>query len=115
VIIPTPIKMFFDYGVIAGLALAVFFMFMYLGGPSRAMAVAMASAYWVFQPAATTILLLITVPIFATWWTPRNYRMLESEHVPSPNAAIAPHPTGRPARRPTRPGGSPALRPKVRT
>jgi hypothetical protein len=94
VIIPTPIKLFFDYGVIAGLALAVFFLFMYLGGPSRAMAVAMASAYWVFQPAATTILLLITVPIFVTWWTPRNYRMLESEHVPSPNAAIAPPPNG---------------------
>ena len=94
---PTPIKLFFEYGVIAGLALAAFLMFMYLGGPSRAMALAMASSYWVFQPAATQMLLVITIPLFVTWWTPRNYPMLESEHVPSPNAAIATPGDGRPS------------------
>jgi len=86
---PTPVKLFFEYGVIAGLALAAFLLFMYLGGPSRAMAIAMVSAYWIPQPSATQILLIVTVPLFITWWTPRNYPMLESEHVPSPNAAIA--------------------------
>jgi hypothetical protein len=96
VLVPSPIKLFFDYGVIAGLALAVFFMFMYLGGPSRAYALAMASAYWVFQPGTTTILLVITIPLFITWWTPRDYKMLESENVPSPNATIVPSPRGRP-------------------
>jgi hypothetical protein len=90
VITPTPIKLFFDYGVIAGLALAIFFMFMFLGGPSRAMAIAMLVGYWTIQPAATTMLLLITITIFITWWTPRTNRMIESTHVPSPNASIVP-------------------------
>ena len=89
VIVPTPIKLFFDYGVIAGLALGIFLLFMYLGGPSRAYAVAMITVYWLFQP-GTGILLIITIPPFITWWTPRNYKMLESEFVPSPNAAIVP-------------------------
>ncbi|HEY6796763.1 MAG TPA: hypothetical protein VI248_18995, partial [Kineosporiaceae bacterium] len=88
VLVPTPAKLFFEYGVIAGLALAIFLIFMYLGGPSRAMALSMGSAYWLFQPASTTVLLIITIPLFISWWTPRAFRPLESEFVPSPNAAL---------------------------
>ena len=89
VIVPTPIKLFFDYGVVAGLALGIFLLFMYLGGPSRSYTAAMITAYWLFQP-GTGILLIVTIPIFITFWTPRTYKMLESEFVPSPNAAIVP-------------------------
>jgi len=94
VIIPTPIKLFFDYGVVAGLALGVCLLFMFLGGPSRAYSLAMISSYWLFQP-GTSILLVITVPLFITWWTPRSYPALESEFVPSPNAAFVPAQTRR--------------------
>jgi hypothetical protein len=88
VLVPTPAKLFFEYGVIAGLALAIFLIFMFLGGPSRAVALAMGSSYWLFQPASTTVLLIITIPLFISWWTPRAFPPLESEFVPSPNAAL---------------------------
>jgi hypothetical protein len=95
VIVPTPIKVFFDYGVVAGMVLGTFLLFMYLGGPSRAYPLAMISSYWLFQP-GTNIQLIMTIPLFISLWTPRAYKMLESEFVPSPNAAIAPDQERRP-------------------
>jgi hypothetical protein len=90
VLVPSPAKLFYEYGVIAGLALAFFLIFMYLGGPSRAMAIAMGSAYWIFQPGTTTMMLIVSVAVFVTVWTPKPFRPLETEFVPSPNAAIVP-------------------------
>jgi hypothetical protein len=88
VLVPTPAKLFVEYGVIAGLALAVFLLFMFLGGPSRAMALGMGSAYWLFQPASTTMQLIITIALFMSWWTPIGFTPLESDVVPSPHAAL---------------------------
>jgi len=93
-LVPNVAKMFFDFGVIAGLALAAFMMFMYLGGPSRAMAIALGASLWTLQP--DTFVLLIAVPVAVTWWTPRTRQMIESDVVPSPNATIVPPPGGRP-------------------
>jgi hypothetical protein len=95
-LVPTPVKIFFDYGIVAGLAMAVFLLFMYLGGPSRAIAVSLCFSLWTLQPGTTTIVFVIAVPFLVTWWTPRTRRPIESDVVPSPNATIVPPGRGRP-------------------
>jgi hypothetical protein len=94
--VPTPLKIFFDYGVIAGLALATFLLFMYLGGPSRAMAITLGTSLWALQPGTTTLVFVVAVPLLVTWWTPRINAPLEGMHIPSPNASIAPPGGSRP-------------------
>ena len=71
-------KVFFDYGVIAGLALCVFLVFCYFGAPSRALAVTLFASSWVLQPGTTTFVLVMQTLLFVTWWTPRRRRPLES-------------------------------------
>ena len=93
-ILPTPLKIFYDYGVIAGLALAAFLLFMYLGGPSRALAITLGVSLWTLQPGTTTAVFVVAVPLLVTWWTPRSGHPIEDTHIPSPHAAIAP-PGGR--------------------
>jgi hypothetical protein len=95
-LVPTPLKIFFDYGIIAGLALAAFLLFMYLGGPSRALAITLAISLWTLQPGTTTMVFVIAVPLVVTWWTPRTRGPLETDDVPSPNASIAPPRGGSP-------------------
>jgi hypothetical protein len=94
-LVPTPLKIFYEYGVIAGLALAVFFLFMYLGGPSRSLAITIGASLWTLQPGTTTAVFTVAIPLFITWWTPRTQNPIESIYVPSPNAAIAPSGSGR--------------------
>jgi hypothetical protein len=89
-LVPTPLKIFFDYGLLAGLGLAAFLLFMYLGGPSRAMAVSLGASLWTLQPGTTTMVFVVAVPLVVTWWTPRTRPPIESDHVPSPNAVLAP-------------------------
>jgi hypothetical protein len=89
-LVPTPLKIFYDYGVVAGLALATFLLFMYLGGPSRAIAITLGVSLWTLQPGTTTMVFVVVVPLMVTWWTPRLRGPLESDHIPSPNASIAP-------------------------
>ena len=92
---PTPLKIFYDYGLIAGLALAAFLLFMYLGGPSRSLAITLAVSLWTLQPGTTTAVFTVAIPLFVTWWTPRTQGPIESDYVPSPNAAITPPNGGR--------------------
>ena len=95
-LVPTPLKIFFDYGVIAGLALAAFLLFMYLGGPSRAMAITLGTSLWALQPGTTTLVFVVAVPLLVTWWTPRVNAPLEGTRIPSPHASIAPPRGSRP-------------------
>jgi hypothetical protein len=88
------LKIFFDYGVVAGLALAAFLLFMYLGGPSRAFAVTLGVSLWTLQPGTTTMVFVVAVPLLVTWWTPRTRQALETDHIPSPNASLAGPPAG---------------------
>jgi hypothetical protein len=96
-ILPSPLKIFYDYGVIAGLALATFLLFMYLGGHSRSLAITLGVSLWTLQPGTTTAVFVVAVPLLVTWWTPRGASgPIESENIPSPNASIAPPGGGRP-------------------
>ncbi len=77
-LVASPIKVFFDYGVIAGLALCVFLAFCYFGAPSRALAITLFTSAWVLQPGTTTFVLVLQTLLFVTWWAPRLRRPLES-------------------------------------
>lgn len=77
-LVPTPVKIFFDYGLVAGLVLAVFLLICYAGGPSRAMAVSLLVSMWLLQPGTTQIVLLSLVLLMVTLWSPRRSPVLES-------------------------------------
>jgi hypothetical protein len=73
------VKVIFDYGVVAGLLLAVFLLFCYVGGPSRSLAVALVVSSWVIQPGTTTVVLVAPTLLFITWWAPRLGQPVESD------------------------------------
>lgn len=78
-LVPSPVKVIFDYGVVAGLLLAVFLLFCYVGGPSRSLAVALVVSSWVIQPGTTTVVLVAPTLLFITWWAPRLGQPVESD------------------------------------
>lgn len=77
-LVPTPVKVFFDYGVAAGLVLAAFLLFCYLGGPSRSLAVTLLVSLWLIQPGTTVVVIVIQVFLMVTWWAPRHGTVLEN-------------------------------------
>lgn len=78
-LVPSPVKVFFDYGVIAGLALCVFLVYCYFGAPSKALAVTLFTSAWVLQPGTTTFVIVMQTLLFVTWWAPRPRASLESD------------------------------------
>lgn len=77
-LVPTPIKIFFDYGLLAGGVLAAFLLYCYWRGPSRAVAVALLASLWTLQPGTSTMLVLAPLFLLVTWWAPRAHAPLES-------------------------------------
>lgn len=69
--VPTPIKIFYDYGLLAGAALAVLILVCYAGGHSRSIALALLVSLWALQPGTTSIVVLLPVLVLVTWWSPR--------------------------------------------
>ena len=85
-IVPVPAKVFFDYGLVAGLVLAFFMISCHLRSPSRSLALALFVAYWSIQPAATLMLLIGQIGIFSAFWAPAT-DVLEDQRpvdVPAP-------------------------------
>ncbi len=78
-LVTTPIKIFFDYGLVAGVALAAFLLFCYLQGPSRALSAGLLLSSWVLQPGTTTFVLVLPTLLFITWWAPWPGRVVEAD------------------------------------
>jgi hypothetical protein len=78
-LVPTPIKIFFDYGLVAGGLLAAFIVVCYLGGPSRALAVSLFVSLWTLQPGTTVVVLITPLLLLVTWWSPRGVPVIERE------------------------------------
>ena len=78
-LVPSPVKVFFDYGVIAGLALAVYLIYCYFGAPSLALSIGLFLSSWTLQPGTTTVVLILPTLLFVTWLAPRPGRYLEVE------------------------------------
>ncbi len=78
-LVPTPIKIFFEYGLIAGLLIAMTILFAYVGGPSRSLPVTLLVSLWLLQPGTTTMVVVLPVYLTSTWWAPRFEPVLESD------------------------------------
>jgi hypothetical protein len=91
-LVPSPIKVFFDYGLLAGAVLLAFLFACYLGGPSRAYALSLVVSLWLLQPGTTTLLVVVNVLLFVTLWSPRPGAVVEM----APDL-LARRPAGRPA------------------
>lgn len=70
-LVPTPIKVFFEYGAIVGLLIAAFMVVCYLETPSRSLSVALFVSFWTLQSGMTNPLLVTSLFIVATGWSPR--------------------------------------------
>lgn len=75
--VPTPIKIFFDYGLLVGVVLAFFIIICYLGGPSRALAFSFFVSFWTLQPGTTTAVVVAPLLLLVTWWSPRDLPVME--------------------------------------
>jgi hypothetical protein len=78
-LVPTPIKIFFEYGLVAGLLVAMTILFAYVGGPSRSLPVTLVVSLWLLQPGTTTMVVVLPVYLTSTWWAPRFEPVLESD------------------------------------
>jgi len=76
---PSPVKIFFEYGVIVGLVIAACLLYAYVGGPSRALSVTMLVSLWLLQPGTTTMIAVMPLFLTTTWWSPRIDPVLESD------------------------------------
>ena len=76
-LVPSPAKIFFDYGLIAGLVLAVFILSCFWGGPSRAFALSLVLSLWLLQSGVSTSVIVAPVLVFVTLWSPRAGPALE--------------------------------------
>ncbi|HEY5879952.1 MAG TPA: hypothetical protein VIU11_13655 [Nakamurella sp.] len=70
-LVPTPAKIFFEYGMITGFLLAVFMLICYWGGPSRTFGVSLLVSLWVLQPGATTLTITLPLLVLVTLFSPR--------------------------------------------
>ena len=70
-LVPSPAKIFFEYGLLAGGVVAAMMLVCYWGGPSRAFAASLFVSLWVLQPGTTTMVIVAPLLIFVTLWSPR--------------------------------------------
>ena len=76
-LVPTPLKVFFDYGVLGGALLAAFLVACYLGASSRTLAATLFVSLWLIQPGLTTTVLVVNVVVLVSLWSPQTGVRLE--------------------------------------
>jgi hypothetical protein len=74
---PTPVKIFFEYGIIAGGLLAAFIIYCYADGPSPVFAGTLIVSLWTLQPGTTVFVLVGQVLLFVALWAPRQGHRIE--------------------------------------
>jgi hypothetical protein len=77
-LVPSPAKVFFEYGLLPGCLLAIFMIGCYWGGPSRAFGLSLFCSLWFLQPGTTTMVIVAPLLVFVTLWSPRVGEPLES-------------------------------------
>jgi hypothetical protein len=91
-LVPTPVKIFFDYGLVAGVLLAAFIIICYFGGPSRSLAFSLFISLWTLQPGTTVAVLVAPLLLLVTWWSPRSSPVVETLTTPSSRGTPRPTP-----------------------
>ncbi|MCW2615766.1 MAG: hypothetical protein JWN08_2760 [Frankiales bacterium] len=76
-LVPSPAKVFFEYGLLAGAVLAAFLLACYVGGPSRGFSLSLLLSLWLIQPGTTTLLAVLPLMVFVTLWSPRPGLVVE--------------------------------------
>lgn len=97
-LVPLPAKIFYDYGLVAGLMLAAFLLFCYADALSATFAFTFLVSLWTIQPGSNIPVFVIPVVLLVTMWAPRQAPRLEDL------ATVPPAPP--PARRRRRPPSS---------
>ena len=83
-LVPTPAKVFFDYGLLGGAVLAGFLVSCYFRSPSASMATAVFLSLWTIQPGLTTTALVLNAVIFVSLWSPHDGPQIEDRFRPPP-------------------------------
>lgn len=76
-LVPTPIKIFFEYGLIVGILIASFMLLCMFRGPSRSIAFTLFFSLWTLQPGSTTFLIVAPAFLLVTLWSPRAGQPIE--------------------------------------
>jgi hypothetical protein len=76
-LVPLPAKIFFDYGLVAGIVLALFLLYCYVDGPSQTFAFTMFVSMWTVQPGSNIPVFVIPLVLLVTLWAPRAGPRLE--------------------------------------
>ncbi len=71
-LVPTGLKITYDYGLLGGALLAGFLMLCYVRVPSHVITVSLVLSMWTLQPGLTATPFVIIVLIVGTWWAPRT-------------------------------------------
>jgi hypothetical protein len=97
VLVTTPIKIFFEYGIVGGLLLAGFVLICYWGGPSRTLSVSLLISIWLLQAGLASVIIMMPVLLTVTLWSPRIGEPIESiplqrnaipDQIPTPVDAV---------------------------
>jgi len=89
-LVPSPIKVFFEYGLLPGLVLAGFLLLCYWGGPSRAFGLSLLASLWLLQPGTTTMVIVAPLLVFVSLWSPRTGPPIEELDPSTPAAQHLP-------------------------
>lgn len=76
-LMPSPGRLVFDYGLVAGVILILVFCFFYLDGPSASLAFTMFVSLWTLQPGLSQVVLALPVLTLVTFFAPRRGPRLE--------------------------------------
>jgi hypothetical protein len=77
-LVTTPAKIFFEYGLIGGIVLAGFVLYCYWGGPSRALAASLLISTLVLQAGLASLIITLPALVTVTLWSPRTSTPIES-------------------------------------
>lgn len=77
-LIPTPAKILYEYGLVGAVVLGGFLLACYWGGPSRAFGLALLVSIWALQSGLATPVIVLPVLLLVTLWSPRTGRPIEA-------------------------------------
>jgi hypothetical protein len=78
-LVPTPARTLFDFGLIAGSVLIVTLLFYYLDSPSASIAFTTFFSLWVFQPGGSQVVFALPVMVLVTFFAPRVGHRIEQD------------------------------------
>lgn len=99
-LVPLPAKILYDYGLVAGIVLALFLLYCYLDGPSLTIAFTMFVSMWTVQPGSNIPVFILPLLLLVTFWAPRSEPRLEDvrRHRPTPQEVFRRMRAARPRR-----------------